>query len=443
MISRIAKYRETLIIAFESLTLHKARSFLTMLGIIFGVAAVIAMLSIGEGARQESLEQIEVLGVRNIIIRSMDVEADAGTESGDKKLRPMGITIRDAQAIAEVCPFVDNTTITWESDVEARTYSGSVKGTLIGTSPSYEAMFNIRMSEGTFLVEHHMRSYANVCVIGAEVKKALFGFQNPVGQLVKLQDQWFTVIGVIQNPEISKSSAETDQALTTTKIFIPLTTAMAKFPRTERGSGVSVSFGGRTRRMRRGGGDDQYLDRSTIDQIAVQVTRTTETAEAARVISAVLEKRHNDQKDFIITIPEQLIEQSQKTQRIFNIVMGAIAGISLLVGGIGIMNIMLASVLERTREIGIRRAIGATRATVVVQFLAEATMLSVAGGLVGIALGFGLTKIIAIYAGWRTIVNAWAVLLAFGVAVATGIGFGFYPARRAASQDIIESLRYE
>jgi putative ABC transport system permease protein len=412
-----------------------------MLGIIFGVAAVIAMLSIGEGARQESLEQIEVLGVRNIIIRSMDVEADVGTESGEKKLRPIGISIKDANAIRDICDFADNIAITWESTIEARTYSGSVKGTLVGTTPDYAPMFNLRLTEGTFFVDHHMRSYANVCVIGAEVKKKLFGFQNPLNQLIKLQDQWFLVIGVIQNPEINSTSEETEQALTTTKIFVPLTTAMAKYPRQTGGSGSSF-YAGR-RRIRFGNNDEKYLDRSTIDQIAVQVDKNTQITEAAQVISALLEKRHNDQHDFIITIPEQLIEQSQKTQRIFNIVMGAIAGISLLVGGIGIMNIMLASVLERTREIGIRRAIGATRTTVIVQFLAEATMLSVVGGLVGIGLGFGLTKVIAIYAGWRTIISAWAVLLAFGVAVATGIGFGFYPARRAALQDIIESLRYE
>ncbi len=214
---------------------------------------------------------------------------------------------------------------------------------------------------------------------------------------------------------------------------------MAKFPRQTAGSSQR-----RGRRFRgRSSSDDEYLDRSTIDQIAVRIDEHTDIAESATIISHVLQNRHNKQLDFSVTIPEQLIEQSQKTQSIFNIVMGAIAGISLLVGGIGIMNIMLASVLERTREIGVRRAIGATRAMIVTQFLAEATMLSVLGGIIGIILGWALTELITAYAEWRTIISLWSIFLAFSVAAATGIVFGYFPARRAADKDVIEALRYE
>ncbi len=436
----LSHYRETFGIAVQSLALHKMRTFLTMLGIVFGVGAVIAMLSIGEGARQESLEQIEVMGVRNVIIRSLPAEEETGASTG-KPLRPLGISRKDAAAIRSICPFVEDIAESWEASIDARTYEGSVKATLIGTTPEYESIFNLTLSEGSFLVPHHLRTMSNVCIIGAEVRKALFGFRNPLHQLIKLQDQWFTVIGVVEARELAVKSEEAELQSAQSKIFIPLSTAMAKYPRSSESGGTAVFFGGGRRRFR--SNDDTYLDRNTLDQITVRVRSDADILESSKVIAALVTQRHNGQKDFTVTIPEELIEQSQKTQRIFNIVMGAIAGISLLVGGIGIMNIMLASVLERTREIGIRRAIGATRSMVIVQFLTEATLISVIGGVMGVGLGWGLTMIITLYAGWRTIVNVWSILLAFSVAVATGILFGYYPARQAALKDVIESLRYE
>ena len=434
-----AQHRESLLIALRSLALHKTRSLLTMLGIIFGVGAVISMLSIGEGARQESLEQIEVLGVRNIIIRSIEASGDDAS-GDDRKSQPLGITRKDAEAIEEICPFAESVAVTWESKIEARTYEGSTQVTLVGATPEYAPIFNVRMSEGTFLERRHLAQTANVCVIGDEIKKALFGFKNPMYKLVKLQDQWFTVIGVMESKKAVKS-VEIALPSANSMVLIPLPTAMAKFPR--EATGGSRMFGRFGRFRFRGGEDQKYLDRNTIDQIAVRIEKNSPVDEASKVITALLRKRHNDQEDFTVTIPDQLIEQSQKTQSIFNIVMGAIAGISLLVGGIGIMNIMLASVLERTREIGVRRAIGATRSMIIVQFLAEATVLSIVGGVAGIFLGWGLTKVITAYAGWRTIISLWSVLLAFGVAGATGILFGYYPAKRAADEDIIEALRYE
>ena len=430
----IGLFRESFSIAVESLSLHKMRSFLTMLGIVFGVGAVIAMLSIGEGARQESLEQIEVLGVRNIIIRSLP--PPDGDEEEKGAVRPFGITLKDADALRRVCSFAERQTVNWETDIEARTYQGDMRVTLIGTTPAHASIFNVRLSHGNFIIPHHMQQTSNVCVIGSDVRKSLFGFEDPLNKLVKLEDQWFRVIGIMEG---KKEAISLDAALpaANSSVIIPLTTAMAKFPREEAGSSRST----RRRRFRRD--DNTFLDRSTIDQIAVQVQPETEITEAAAVITRLLRKRHNNQVDFTVTIPEQLIEQSQKTQSIFNIVMGAIAGISLLVGGIGIMNIMLASVLERTREIGVRRAIGATRAMIIAQFLTEAALLSVVGGITGIVVGWILTELITAYADWRTIVSAWSVLLAFTVAVATGILFGYYPARSAASKDVIEALRYE
>ncbi len=429
------RYRESLTIAVQSLTLHKTRSFLTMLGIVFGVGAVIAMLSIGEGAKQESLEQIEVLGVRNIIIRSMVVDDDASETNGAS--RPLGISRKDAEAIRTVCEFAERITVNWESDIEARTYEGDAQIVLIGTTPEHASIFNIRISEGGFIHPDHLARTANVCVIGSTVKKDLFGFRNPIGELVKLEDQWFTVTGVMEEKK-SAVTGGVELPSMNESIIIPLTTAMSKFPREEAGS--SRRYG---RRRRSRGGEGGYIDRSTIDQIAVQVRKDTDIADAANVITRLIKQRHNGQEDFSVTIPEQLISQSQKTQSIFNIVMGAIAGISLLVGGIGIMNIMLASVLERTREIGVRRAIGATRAMIVTQFLAEAAMLSIFGGILGIFVGWALTGMITAYAEWRTIISAWSIFLAFSVAAATGIIFGYYPAKRAADKDVIESIRYE
>ncbi|MFZ1729281.1 MAG: ABC transporter permease [Bacteroidota bacterium] len=433
----VSKNREAITIAFQSLTLHKMRSFLTMLGIVFGVGAVIAMLSIGEGARQESLEQIEVLGVRNVIIRSLP-QPEPDEEDGPGTVRPYGISLKDADAIRDVCGFAEEITVNWESDVEARTYQGTSPVRLIGTTPEHEEIFNVRLEEGNFLSPHHLDTYANVCIVGSEIKQNLFGFENPLNKLVKIEDQWFTVIGVIAGKKEAVTGGIALPSLNAS-ILIPLTTAMAKFPREATGSVARMG-----RRFRnRGNSDDEYLDRSSIDQVAVRIDDETDIAEASIIISRVLKNRHNDQMDFSVTIPEQLIEQSQKTQSIFNIVMGAIAGISLLVGGIGIMNIMLASVLERTREIGVRRAIGATRAMIITQFLAEATMLSVLGGVIGILLGWGLTELITAYAEWRTIISLWSILLAFTVAAATGIVFGYFPARRAADKDVIEALRYE
>ena len=430
-------YRESMRIAYESLALHKTRSLLTMLGIIFGVGAVIAMLSIGEGARQETLEQIEVLGVRNVIIRSAE-PAENTTDDDERATRPFGISLKDADAITSICTFAERSAVSWESAVDVRTYAGKTKATLIGTTSAYAPIFNVRVADGHFLLDAHCASTANVCVIGSEIKQALFGFEDPVGKLMKIQDQWFTVVGVLQR----KNASKTPDIQTTSAnevVLIPLTTAMSKFPRE-----VGEDSGARRRGRRfRSSDDATYLDRSTIDQIAVQIHPDASITEAARVIEGIIRLRHNGQMDFSVTIPEVLIEQSQKTQSIFNIVMGAIAGISLIVGGIGIMNIMLASVLERTREIGIRRAIGATRSMIIVQFLTEAVLLSIAGGVIGIFIGWGMTALITVYAGWRTIMSIWAIGLAFTVAAATGILFGYYPARQAAESDIIDALRYE
>jgi putative ABC transport system permease protein len=254
-----------------------------------------------------------------------------------------------------------------------------------------------------------------VCVLGAGIKRDLFYFRDPLGARVKIGDDWFTVVGVMEHK--LAGGAEMAGNDMNQQIYIPLSTSLQRFT----------------------------LDpfESEIDRIVARVGEPERVREAANIIQTTLARRHSNAADYQISIPEELLRQRQQTQRIFNIVMGCIAGISLLVGGIGIMNIMLASVLERTREIGIRRAIGATRKDIMGQFLVEAALLSFLGGMIGIILGWSMSYVITLYAGWKTIVSIFSVILAFGVSATVGILFGFYPARQAALMDPIESLRYE
>jgi putative ABC transport system permease protein len=298
------------------------------------------------------------------------------------------------------------------------------------------------MSSGRFFDASQMEAQANVCILGSDVKDKLFHFEQPMGQSIKIDDQWFAVIGVMArqlNPAKKLENLETRNL--NVDVYIPLTTAQYKLERFKGpggsnvrffGGGISVSNGGKTPRPK-----------MELDQITIKLASENRINELTDIIRRVMARRHYGVNDYEIIVPEALVQQSQKTQQIFNVVMGAIASISLLVGGIGIMNIMLASVLERTKEIGIRRAMGATRSDVLTQFLFEALFLSVVGGLIGIVLGWLLTSAITFYAEWRTVVSIPAVLLAFTVSAAVGVAFGYYPAKKAASQNPIESLRYE
>jgi putative ABC transport system permease protein len=432
--------RETLQLSFDSVLGHKIRSALTILGVVFGVGAVVAMLSIGEGARQESLDQISVMGLHNIIIRatSPDAQKDQGVDA-TKVTNSLGLTTKDAQAILDICPFAERVEANAEHRKHAFYGGDHVDVPVIGVSPAYQSIYNTTLKEGRFITDRDVADIANFCVLGSSAKQKLFAFKNALGEHIKLGDQWFTVIGIVQEKgQVAKFAGPNDRDINL-DIYIPVTTAESKFGRDKdapEGSNAQINFNGRNI------GPDKKVQ-SQIDQITVQLKESADAAEAAGIISRILTRRHNKADDFTITVPEELLRQHQATQRIFNIVMIAIASISLLVGGIGIMNIMLASVLERTREIGIRRALGATQRVVISQFLTEAVILSVSGGLIGLAVGFGMTKLISTYADWRTVITPFSVIIAFGVSVATGIIFGYYPARQAARKDPIEALRYE
>ncbi len=432
---------ENVLVGVTGLLTHKLRSVLTALGIIFGVAAVIAMLSIGEGARREALEQIRLMGINNIIIHAKDPTTQSFTKA--KANFSPGLTMRDGDAFRAICPMVENVVPQWEKSVAAQYHSERADVRVIGTTPEFLPVFNYTMSEGTFLQRVNLEAQDNVCVIGNGVKEKLFRFEAPIGKHLKLEQQWFTVIGVMEK-QLSQAKIENLTLRNLNMdVYIPLTTAQYKFERMKVNSGgggsVTVFGGGAVF----SGGREVSVPKEQLSDIVVKVKGENALPEAVPLIKRILERRHFGVDDYEVIVPDALVEQSQRTQRIFNVVMGAIAGISLLVGGIGIMNIMLASVLERTREIGVRRAMGARRADVLSQFLFEAIVLSVIGGLAGVIVGFGLTEIITLYAGWRTIVSLPAVMLAFTVSAGVGIAFGYYPARKAAYQNPIDALRYE
>jgi len=409
---------ESISISATGLQSHKLRSFLTMLGIIFGVAAVIAMLSIGEGAKQQALEQIELMGIDNIIVR------DTGVIGGDEEAEAQrsnfsrGLTLQDVAATAEVLTTVSAIAPQKEFQLDATVGDITVATTVVATTPDYPRVFNFRPISGAFITDLDIRERSQVCVLGASIKEDLFYFRDPVGEKIRLGEEWFTIVGVMERMAVSAgASSEVVNRDINRDVYVPISSALSRF--------TLPSLA------------------SPVNQMTLKVADTERIAETAVVLNRLLMRRHNGVMDFRIVIPEELMRQSQETQRIWGIVMGAIAGISLLVGGIGIMNIMLATVLERTKEIGVRRAVGATQRDITFQFLVESIFLAFLGGIVGIIVGFVLTKVISIYAGWATIVSGFAVALSFGVSAGVGIVFGFYPALKAARLDPIESLRYE
>jgi putative ABC transport system permease protein len=406
---------EALRVGLEGMRAHKLRSLLTALGIIFGVAAVIAMLSIGEGARREALQQIQLMGIRNVLVYDVPIE---DTESGEGRTNlSSGLSMADARAIAEIHPLVER--VVPERQFSSTVYYGreETDAMIVGTTPDYAPALDYEPSAGRFFSFAEVTGVQRVCALGSAIKRDLFYFKNAVGERIRIGEDWYTVVGVMEHRANVSDESSKQVRDTNRDVYIPVSTALHRFTR------------------------DPFV--SELSRLTVQMADETRVREAAQLLQQTMERRHNGQEDFQIVVPEALLRQHQATQRIFNIVMGTIASISLLVGGIGIMNIMLASILERTREIGVRRAVGARRRDILLQFLLEAVVVSFLGGLVGIALGFALTKAIASYAGWNTVVSAPSVLLAFGVSAAVGIVFGFYPARRAAKLHPIECLRYE
>jgi len=408
--------REALGSSLESLRIHALRSFLAMLGIIFGVGAVIAMLSIGAGAEREALATIDAMGLRNVLVRAKDPERE--TERQEVRRTSVGLAPRDATAIRDAVPGVER--VVSKVEVEAwkvLSASGRAKPRVLGVSHDYPRLVRMVLAEGRFLDARDEQTFGQVCVIGDAVRRELFGFESALGRPLKVNEQWLTVVGTLAPGASPREIQGVKITGNANDVYLPVSTAQRKFAR------------------------DAL--KSPLDELVVSLAPATPVQESAAIVATLLDRLHGGAQDFAITVPEALLEQSQKTQRLFDIVMGAIAGISLLVGGIGIMNIMLATVLERTREIGIRRAIGARQADIRNQFVVESFTITAVGGLLGIAMGVLIAKGVALYAGWSTMVTLGSIVLSVGVSAGVGLGFGIYPALRAARLDPIESLRYE
>jgi putative ABC transport system permease protein len=439
------RYLHDILIGIEAIQTNKIKSLLTALGIIFGVAAVISMLAIGNGAEHEILEQIKMVGVNNIIISpSGTVVAGeesqnqaSGEENGvSKKKFSKGLTLLDAEAIEEVLPTVARVCPLISINYSAILNGRSKPVTLEGTNNHYFDLFNISLQDGTVFNERQQEKGYPVCIIGDNIKNLFFGQEDPIGKYIKTGEIWLRVIGVVERRDFTASASdEMGISSTDNKIFIPVKTMLLRF------RNRSLVRADEIERMSYQSGSATGENLNQLDKIIVQVKETEQLTVTSEILSRLLLRRHNDLYDFEITIPELLLKQQQRTKNIFNIVLGVIAGISLIVGGIGIMNIMLSSVMERIREIGLRQAIGASRNDIIVQFLAESTLISVVGGFAGIILGITLSKIITAFFEIKTIVSLFSIVIAFGVSALVGITFGYLPAKRASDQDPVESLR--
>ncbi|HXR74543.1 MAG TPA: ABC transporter permease [Bryobacteraceae bacterium] len=403
-------------LAGRNLWAQKTRTVLTALGIIFGVGAVIGMLAIGAGAREESLRFIEQLGVHNLLIESHPATSDQ--ELQQRRRSSPGLTERDVRILQSNVDVVDLISAR-KSMHPTRVLPKPAEAMpeLFGVRPSYARIHDWKFAEGSAFGEKSDRDSAAVCVLGEGAKVSLFGYTTALGKYLKVNDTWLQVVGVLK-PQVSSGSgiAAQDPNLV---IYTPLNTYEYRF--FDIGGNLKDELAGVDMRLKTG----------------------ADSSSAARVVTAILNSTHHNTPDFSVTIPAELLAEQQRSQTIFTYVMVAIAAISLLVGGIGIMNIVLATVLERTREIGIRRATGARRSDIIRQFLLESVLISIGGGCVGIAFGYFLSWLIAKGADWKTIVTPASIVIAFGVSVVVGVVFGIYPARKASRIDPIEALRYE
>ena len=416
----------------KSLWLHRLRSLLTVLGIVFGVCSVIAMLAIGEGASYEAQEQIKNLGSQNIILHSVKPpeEQKVSDKANQSFVLQYGLTYTDVRRIQETIPGVTVVLPARIMHDYVWNISRRVDCEIVGTVPWYPKTRNQHVASGRFFTEEDMNDCASVCVLSAEMVPALFPMESPLGKDVRVGGDYYRVIGVMEpgafEPESAANPSAQQNKPTVRRMFIPLETAKMRY--------------GEVLIRRRSGSVE--AERVQLHEATVKVDSLEDVTGVAAAIKEVMQRNHK-KRDYDIIVPLELLKRAERTKQIFNIVLGSIAAISLLVGGIGIMNIMLASVTERTREIGIRRALGARRRDIVIQFLVETVMLSGAGGILGVALGVIIPFVVSHTAGMKTIVTLWSPLVAFTISGLVGVVFGIYPAMRAAKMDPVEALRHE
>jgi len=415
----LRRYLPDFRLGLDNLLIHKLRSLLTMLGMIFGVAAVVSMLSIGAGAQQKVMAFIEQLGVHNLIVEAKEAANDPALQKA-RSISP-GLTFEDFRVILQDVSGLDQASPR-KSFTPTKLIPKPQQDSPIvyGVAPSYQRIAGFRVIEGRFINDQDNDGAAPVCVLGSAAKFSLFGSSEAIGQYVKVNDQWFHVVGIVA-PQLA---AQSDVAGVPTQdsnnlIYAPVNSVVMRLE------------------------DSMSYMKDEIDGIYLRLGSAASAPTVAEIVRGILNSSHHNAGDFSLIVPAELLAEQRRTERLFNTVMVAIASISLLVGGIGIMNIMLASILERTREIGVRRAVGARQMDIVRQFVIEAILISFAGGVLGIFFGFGMSRLIALLAGWSTIVTASSILLAFLVSISVGLVFGIYPAVKAARLNPVEAIRYE
>lgn len=453
------KYTRFLInfkVGIEALLANRFRAILTSLGIIFGVASVIAMLAIGNGAESEILAQMKEVGVNNIIIKPKAVsnnksaekaeageaDANAAAQGGGQKDNTTrrntspGLSIKDAADMLSTIPTINYISPEVQINTEFMYQGASREGRLVGVNNHFFDISGAHTEKGDFFSSYQMEHASSVCIIGTNIKTKLFATTEPEGQYIKCGGNWLKIVGVLKNKNINEKDVQKLSIRDVNDdIYIPVSTMLLRY---ENRSLVTVTdIQQETRRRgRRSHGNYHQLDR-----MVVNVKESTQMGPTTEVISRLLMRRHNNVRDFEIVVPELLLKQEQKTKNLFNVVLAVIASISLLVGGIGIMNIMLASVLERTKEIGLRMAIGATKRDIVTQFVSEAVCISVTGGVIGIILGVSLSYIIQKTTDIQTIISVVSVVVSFSISIAVGLFFGILPAKRASQYDPVVALR--
>jgi len=420
-------FTEILVLGLHNLLRNKLRSFLTMLGMIFGVGSVIAMLSVGAGARHEILARIGELGVRNIIVNSVRPPQEKKGEDSESWAERYGLTFDDQSLIEEVCPSVER--VMPVNVAKKRVWYGSnrIEGAVLGVLPDHLAMFGLNVGRGRALTEVDEASGAHVCVIRKSLVSELGVVRDPLGMALTVGAFSFEVVGILDDARFQshtrKALAIDDRAQ---EIYIPYSTSMRTF--------------GTLDIVQRAGQSEQSI--VELDQLIVVAKTADLVYPTSRILASIFQHLHK-RRDYEIVIPLELLQQSEKTQAVFNIVMVLIAAISLVVGGIGIANIMLATITERTREIGVRRALGATRRDVVLQFLTETAVIGIVGGLIGCVFGIGVIQLLVRFTGWKALIEPQFVVASLGISAAVAVISGIYPARRAAQLDPITALRHE
>jgi len=408
------KYFNLLLDTLSELAQHKLRTLLTLLGMIFGVGAVISMLNIGEGAEREALKMIDNMGLHNLIINAKEFDEK---ELREQRKHSMGLSIYDGKIAVAAMPFV--TAFSAQKVIE--TYSifsaeGKSSGAAVGVSSNFFTLSKFNLANGRVLKQSDEQAFSQVVLLGAGAAKQLFPLGNAIGKNIKINSQWFNVVGVLKAPFLKKTEFQGMKlGGEQNQVFIPLTTALHKFPVKNLASEIT--------------------------SLKLQIDKNVDSIAAAKAVSHLLHRRHNQVDDYTMVIPAALLAQQKQTQQIFNIVMSCVAGISLLVGGIGIMNIMLATVLERTKEIGLLRAVGATQKDIRIQFVAESFTISIMGGLLGVIFGLFLSELISIYSQWAVSWSITAIILSFSICALVGLVFGVYPAIKASKLDPIEALQ--